>query len=68
MQNIFSAQLSQFPDYEFDFVAIDEVQLAANFERGYLFTEKILEKKGTLETLFLGSMSMAEILKKFTQK
>ena len=27
---------------------IDEVQLAANFERGYLFTEKILEKKRDL--------------------
>ena len=60
----FFCTVESIPDYEFDFVAIDEVQLAANFERGYLFTEKILEKKGTLETLFLGSMSMAEILKK----
>ncbi len=60
----FFCTVESIPDYEFDFVAIDEVQLAANFERGYLFTEKILEKKGIIETLFLGSMSMAEILKK----
>ena len=60
----FFCTVESIPDYEFDFVAIDEVQLAANFERGYLFTEKIFRKKGTLETLFLGSMSMAEILKK----
>lgn len=48
---------------DFEFVAIDEVQLAADFERGYNFTEKIINKKGLLETLFLGSNSMEPILK-----
>ncbi len=48
----------------FDFVAIDEVQLASDFERGYVFTEKILNKRGRLETMFLGSNSMEKILKK----
>ena len=38
---------------DFEFVAIDEVQLSADFERGYNFTEKIIKKKGLLETLFL---------------
>ena len=47
----------------FEFVAIDEVQLAADYERGYNFTEKIVNKKGLLETLFLGSNSMEPILK-----
>ena len=47
----------------FDFLAIDEVQLAANQERGYLFTEKILNSRGRLETLFLGSNSIEKILK-----
>ena len=31
---------------DFEFVAIDEVQLSADFERGYNFTEKIIKKKG----------------------
>ena len=39
----------------FQFVAIDEVQMASDFERGYIFTEKILNNKGLKETLFLGS-------------
>ena len=46
----------------FDFVAIDEIQLSANYERGYLFTEKILNLKGNIETLFLGSNSIKKIL------
>ena len=48
---------------DFEFVAIDEVQLAADFERGHNFTEKIINKKGLLETLFLGSNSIEPILK-----
>ena len=48
----------------FEFVAIDEVQMAADFERGFCFTEKIINKKGSLETLFIGSSSMENILKK----
>ena len=48
----------------FEFVAIDEIQLASDFERGFCFTEKIINKKGLLETLFIGSSSMETILKK----
>ncbi|MBF91722.1 MAG: hypothetical protein CMP34_02820 [Rickettsiales bacterium] len=51
-------------DKEFDFVAIDEIQLAADFERGHLFTEKILNKQGKKETIFLGSRSIENVLKK----
>ncbi len=47
----------------FEFVAIDEVQMASDYDRGYIFTEKILNKKGTKETLFLGSRSIENILK-----
>ena len=49
---------------QFDFVAIDEVQLAGDYERGHLFTEKILNRRGNQETLFLGSGSIENILKK----
>ena len=48
----------------FEFVAIDEVQMAADYERGYIFTEKIFNKHGTKETLFLGSRSIENILLK----
>ena len=46
---------------KFEFVAIDEIQLASDFERGFCFTEKIINKKGLLETLFIGSSSMETI-------
>ena len=42
-------------DQDFDFIAIDEVQLCADPERGHIFTEKILNLRGKKETLFLGS-------------
>ena len=48
----------------FEFIAIDEVQLASNFERGHLFTNKILNSRGRKLTVFLGSLSMKGLLKK----
>ncbi len=41
-----------------DFVAIDEIQLCADFERGHVFTERLLHMRGLYETLFLGSDTM----------
>ena len=38
-----------------DFVAIDEVQLCADPERGHVFTDRLLNERGLHETLFLGS-------------
>ena len=38
-----------------DFVAIDEIQLLNDPERGYAFTEKILQMRGMHETLLMGS-------------
>ncbi|WP_282118686.1 helicase-related protein [Ruegeria atlantica] len=38
-----------------DFVAIDEIQLCADPERGHVFTDRLLRSRGTNETLFLGS-------------
>jgi ATP-dependent RNA helicase SUPV3L1/SUV3 len=37
------------------FVAIDEVQLAGDLERGHVFTDRILHLRGTDETLLLGA-------------
>ncbi|WP_299884830.1 helicase-related protein [uncultured Ruegeria sp.] len=41
-----------------DFVAIDEIQLCADPERGHVFTDRLLRARGTNETLFLGADSM----------
>jgi len=41
-----------------DFVAIDEIQLCADAERGHVFTERLLHARGLHETLLLGSDTM----------
>ena len=47
---------------EVGFLAIDEVQLAADPERGRVFTERLLHARGRDETLLLGSDTMRGIL------
>ncbi len=46
------------------FLCVDEIQLASDLERGYVFTDRLLNGRGEEETLFLGS----EIIKKIIQK
>ena len=41
-----------------DFVAIDEIQLCADPERGHVFTDRLLRMRGLQETLFLGADTM----------
>ncbi|NSX54290.1 helicase-related protein [Parasulfitobacter algicola] len=41
-----------------DFLAIDEIQLCADLERGHVFTDRLLNARGLHETLFLGSDTM----------
>jgi len=41
-----------------DFVAIDEIQLCADPERGHVFTDRLLRSRGLNETLFMGSETM----------
>ena len=47
-----------------DFIAIDEIQMCADRERGHIFTERMLESRGTKLTMFLGSQVMAQIIDK----
>ncbi|MBB5275658.1 ATP-dependent RNA helicase SUPV3L1/SUV3 [Rhizobium rosettiformans] len=44
------------------FVAIDEIQLAGDLERGHIFTDRLLHLRGREETLLLGSATMKSIL------
>ncbi|MBW8908177.1 MAG: helicase [Mesorhizobium sp.] len=46
------------------FVAIDEVQLAGDLERGHIFTDRILNLRGRQETLLLGAATMHGILQR----
>ena len=41
-----------------DFLAVDEIQLCGDPERGHVFTDRLLRARGLLETLFLGSDTM----------
>ena len=46
-----------------EFIAIDEIQMCADRERGHIFTERLLESRGTKLTMFLGSQIMENIIK-----
>ena len=46
------------------FVAIDEMQLAGDLERGHIFTDRILHLRGRQETLLLGAATMRGILER----
>ena len=48
---------------QFDFVAVDEVQLAGDRERGHVFTDRILHARGAFETMFMGAETAAPLLK-----
>ncbi|MGJ8528942.1 helicase-related protein [Maritalea sp.] len=43
-------------------VAVDEIQTATHFDRGHIFTDRILNARGTQETLLLGAATMAPII------
>ncbi|MEX0760288.1 MAG: helicase-related protein, partial [Tistlia sp.] len=46
------------------FLAVDEVQLAADPERGHVFTDRLLHSRGFEETMFLGSDTVQPLLKR----
>jgi ATP-dependent RNA helicase SUPV3L1/SUV3 len=47
---------------EVDFLAVDEVQLAASPTRGHIFTERLLHARGRFETWFLGASTMRSVI------
>jgi ATP-dependent RNA helicase SUPV3L1/SUV3 len=47
---------------EVAFLAIDEVQLAADPERGHVFTDRLLHVRGHQETLLLGAQTMRDAI------
>jgi ATP-dependent RNA helicase SUPV3L1/SUV3 len=62
--NYFICTVESMPkDKDVEFVAIDEIQMCADKERGHIFTERMLETRGSKLTMFLGSQVMAKIIK-----
>ncbi len=51
-------------DLDVAFLAIDEIQLAADFERGHVFTDRMLNRRGREETLVLGAATMKPIVER----
>jgi ATP-dependent RNA helicase SUPV3L1/SUV3 len=47
-----------------DFLAIDEIQLAGDPERGHVFTDRLLAARGIEETMLLGSDTIRPLLRK----
>ena len=47
-----------------EFLAIDEVQLAADFDRGHVFTDRLLRARGRQETMFLGSETIRPLIQR----
>ena len=61
--NYFICTVESMPkDKIVDFIAIDEIQMCADRERGHIFTERMLQSRGTKLTMFLGSQIMANII------
>ena len=49
---------------EVEFLAVDEIQLCADPERGHVFTHRLLHARGTAETMLLGAASMAPLVRR----
>jgi ATP-dependent RNA helicase SUPV3L1/SUV3 len=46
-----------------DFLAVDEIQLAADLQRGHVFTDRLLNYRGRFETLFLGAATIERVIR-----
>ena len=51
-----------------DFVAIDEIQMCADNERGHVFTDRLLNFRGEKLTMFLGSHTIKNIINSLEEK
>ncbi|MFC4170853.1 helicase-related protein [Microvirga sp. GCM10011540] len=49
-------------DLDLAFVAVDEIQLASDLDRGHVFTDRLLNQRGREETLLIGSNTMRPLI------
>jgi len=50
------------------FLAVDEIQLCADYERGHVFTDRLLHARGEEETVFLGADTMRGAIQRFVPR
>ena len=61
--NYFICTVESMPkDKVVDFVAVDEIQMCGDPERGHIFTDRLLNFRGEVLTMFLGSQIMKNII------
>jgi len=61
----FSCTVEAMPlDRDVEFVAVDEIQLCADPDRGHVFTERLLHARGLVETMFLGAETIRRLLQR----
>ncbi len=61
----FSCTVEAMPlDVPAEFVAVDEIQLCADPDRGHVFTERLLHARGLVETMFLGAETIRPLLQR----
>src|SRR5918912_1083343 len=51
-------------DIDVAFVAVDEIQLGADLERGHVFTDRMLNRRGREETLVLGAATVRPMVER----
>ena len=51
-------------DKQLDFVAVDEIQMCSDHERGHIFTDRLLNIRGEKLTMFMGSNTIKNIINK----
>src|SRR5580692_11475107 len=60
----FSCTVEAMPlDRPAEFLAVDEIQLCADPDRGHVFTDRLLHARGLVETMFLGAETIRPLLK-----
>ncbi|MDX1581350.1 MAG: helicase-related protein, partial [Alphaproteobacteria bacterium] len=50
-------------DIDVDFLAVDEIQLAADPDRGHIFTDRLLRARGRHETMFMGADNIKGLIR-----
>ena len=55
-------------DRPVEFLAVDEIQLCADPERGHVFTARLLHARGTTETMFLGADTIRPLMRRLVPK
>ena len=50
-----------------DFVAVDEIQMCADHERGHIFTDRLLNLRGEKLTMLMGSNTIKNIISKLDE-